>query len=72
MEPPAPPVEVLPPLPPANPDGVKNLIMAITQRQIDPQVVLAACQQAGLASLPMLISRPDLAPAVANILGVAI
>ena len=70
--PPPPPVESTPPPPPANPDDVKNLIMATTRLGIPPEKVAEACQSVGLPGVPGLIARPDLAMAVAMILGVTI
>ena len=70
--PPAPPVEVLPPAPPVNPDDVKNLIMAITQKGISPEKASEACNQVGIPGMIGLINRPDMARAVAMILGVTI
>jgi hypothetical protein len=70
--PPAPPVEELPPAPPVNPDDVKNLILESTRRGLSPEVVSDACNKVGIPGLPGLINRPEMARAVAMILGVTI
>jgi hypothetical protein len=70
--PPTPPVEELPPAPPVNPDDVKNLILEVTRRGLSPEVVSDACNKVGIPGLPGLINRPEMARAVAMILGVTI
>lgn len=59
--PPAPEAEVI--------DTFPKLMQAITAAGIDPDTVQGAVAAVGLASLPLVATRPDLIPAVAQGLG---
>lgn len=72
--PPAPGITVAPPPPASGAMTFPQLMLRITSMTPGAETqarVTQAVQSAGLPSLPMLASRPDLVPAVAAALGVA-
>jgi len=51
---------------------MQMITQAYTQGKLDQPRIQAAVAKAGLPSLPMLASRPDLVPVVATELGFAL
>jgi hypothetical protein len=73
--PPAPPAPAAPAAPAAEgpmtfPVLMQRITTGVASGALNQQSVLAAVQGAGLASLPLLATRPDLVPTVAAALGV--
>lgn len=54
------------------PQLMQKITQAFTAKTLDQASILAAVQSVGLPALPMLASRPDLVPAVATALGIAL
>lgn len=76
--PPAPALAVTPPVPPAPaaagamtfPEFLTKITAMCTAGQITHETVTTTCQKYGLATIPLLGSRPDLIPMIAAELGV--
>jgi hypothetical protein len=51
---------------------MQKITAAFAAKTLDQAAIGAAVQAAGLPSLPMLASRPDLVPVVATALGLAL
>lgn len=54
------------------PKLMQKITAAFAAKTLDQVTIQAACQAAGIPSLPMLASRPDLVPVVATTLGLAL
>ena len=63
---------IIPPPPPADLSAItfSDFINRVIASKIDKDDVVASCVRHGVASVPLLVSKPDLLPLIANELGI--